>query len=210
MIDMVKLQFMKTYAEIRQVQPTDSNRNPVFWLIQTQVDESCTGDEGPDNTAIHIEGKYIETTDGSDENYEDVRDKLISDITNNFEPDAYADNDDAKELRTRLCQVKSVQDIEDALETYQNVSDAMSYSIDISYTKKVYRTVYDHMFLTKQAAKEHIEKYNYRYANPRTYANTCLDSPYMERFFRIIDDPSFWENIIKMAEEQEKQKGKTL
>lgn len=191
-----KLEFMKKFAETRQSQPNDGNRSPIFWLIQNQTAENCNESEAT-SSVFHISGANIEHSYWEDKELDDLKQDIISDITNNYDFDN-GNSVEKEELQAILHDVENAESVSDI---YYSIIDnpfgaqAMEYEVELTHTKEVYHTVYDHLFLTREDAKDHIEKCNYRYTNPRTYANTCLDSKYMEQLFAIIDDPDFWSTL---------------
>lgn len=207
MTTLEKLMFMKDYAETRKSQSNDGNRNPVFWLIQDEVLEPCNPDECSDETDVLIIGKYIEPKYYSTSEWYQLRDAILNDIKDNFDFENHditicAEMDEFKEYITNAL---NLNNIVEAIETNTIATDIMKYHYEIHHFKKEYRIVYDHVFLTKEAAKEHIKNYHYRYKNPRTYANTCSDSPFMETFFKIIDEPGFWDEMINMLKDNNNQ-----
>lgn len=61
--------------------------------------------------------------------------------------------------------------------------------------------MHDHLFLTKQGAENYMKDYT-RFIDTDIKISTDIwsDSPSMEQFFAIIDDPAFWNKLISMLE----------
>ena len=196
-----KLEFMKKFAEIRQTQPNDGNRAPVFWLILNQNLERCGLDEATEYS-LHLEGANLGPAEYDKDELESLKQDILSDIENNYkdELEAQVYNSDIDGFCKCIGAASDVNDIYNTLEEYDEIADILGYETDLTGFRWVYTPVMDHMFLTKEAAQQHIADYHYRYKNPKTYANTCLESQYMQTLFSIIDDPNFWKTISEIAD----------
>lgn len=203
MTTLEKLQFLAKIAEIRNTQPTDCNRNPVFWLIRNEVEERCDLSEA-EHYSIHLEGKYLAPADYDESDLDTLKEDISSEIENFGLPDDEAAvdwvHDELIAIQEAATNASCIKDIIDAIEQNPTGADVMGYVMDITGYQKVHRVVYDHIFLTKEAAKQHLKDYHYRYTNPQTYANTALDSPETEQILNLLADSELWSELLKLVE----------
>ena len=84
----------------------------------------------------------------------------------------------------------------DVDEVVERANELMDSTGSVTFEVQYYRTKYivnpDHVFLTKKACLEHIEKYGYNYSEPKPYALTAYRCPEYERLLKIITETD-WE-----------------
>lgn len=190
-----KLSFLKNIAKLRNSQPNDGNRNPVFWLIQTLSDESCPLDKA-DAISVTVSGLYFDTSTYFESDIIHLQNDLIDNINENIDT-SNACEDDINEVIAFISNADSIEEIAENIGNY-DVIDCMQYKMEVTGSRKVYKPVYDHLFLFKDEAKQHIEDCHYRYTKPRIYANTALDAPKTEKLLNLLDDEELWTYLYNM------------
>lgn len=165
------LEFLKELQHEMQTQETDGNASPRFWGIMETKERITKDGYGGD---IYI----VDRTGGEAENYklQDYVEMLRKHIDEN-EMDyetiagfAYLDYDDIEKV-AEFARNFLDRDVEvSSFEEYEELSDQTG------------------CFLTKRAAKKHIELNGYHYSKPKTYAMTAWRNPEFERFIKIFEN----------------------
>lgn len=143
----------------------DNQANPRFWVV--------------------MEKELVESNDGL---------TYIKDEDNIWSLDYYVEtiNEEVEDFGT-----------DEAKETWNEIDkndpDAVCDFVNTNLYKEVMtvyleerdRVVPNTLFLSKDAAQEHIRQNTYHYRNPRTYAMTAWRSPELERFMRLFKEFDF-------------------
>ena len=169
-----ELEFLKDLQRELKEQDTDGQSAPRFWGILEEGQQVV-----PDGF-----GDYIEVIDGNCEDAE------------SFTPEEYV-----KFIEEKLSEENDEEDLNEPWETvdkddiYKVIDFANRFlerNAEIFEIKKTTQ-ISDRTgcFLTKRAAKKHIELNgyhynNYHYNNPKTYAMTAWRNPEFEKFMSII------------------------
>lgn len=160
------LEFLKELAHELKTQDNDYNASPVFWGIQQEITRP-TGEE--------YSGTYIiyETSEGNE--VYDSEEKDLEYFKNYL-------------LEGEHVTEKDLEDIdEDNLFDFIKEHDLEEYFGE-SYITKNYELVENTgAFLTKRAAKKHIELNSYHYNKPRTYAMTAWRNEEFGKLIKIIE-----------------------
>lgn len=201
-----KLSFLKNISRIRKNQPNDGNRNPVFWLIQSLSDEICPVDNA-ESISLTVSGNYFESSTYLESDIIHLQNDLINDINEHIDRSS-AEEDDINEAVAFISNTDSIEEIAENLSDY-SVLDSLGYNMTVTGTRKEYKPVYDHLFLFKDEAKEHIESCHYRYNQPRTYANTALEASKTEKVLNLLEDEELWTYLYNMQMKALNNSGKS-
>lgn len=173
------LEFLKELQHELRTQDTDGQAAPRFWGILEDewvvVPDDC-GDEV----------RVFDNRDGDEYTPEDfvnfVREQLLEEDDQKLDK-AWGDVDK-----------DNINEVTDFANEYL-LRDAKAF--DISKKERVSNQT--GCFLTKRAAKKHIELNDYHYTNPRTYAMTAWRNPEFERFMNIFEnlDLTELEKLVK-------------
>lgn len=195
-----KLHILRRFAKIRNMQPTDGARNPVFWTIQTEITEITEDPNETDYYEIVIHHKYY-----NDATYTDDTKKECAAYINRLLK-TINDGPDKADVEKQLNEAKNVADI---AKTINELIWILNPAITCTLTgyKVEYVTISDLMFLTKKEAINYLKKYRYRYKNPKIYANTALDceNGMTGKIFDILADCDFWDSICFNNNKQEEE-----
>lgn len=166
------LDFLKELQHELLTQDNDGQAAPRFWGIRERK-ERITKDFYGDDMYV------IDSTDGEPQKYSlDEYVEVLKVAIDEEEEPAYEVIDGFAFLDTG--------DIDDVVDFANNVMDrnAMASSFE------TYEELSDQTgcFLTKRAAKKHIELNGYHYQNPHTYAMTAWRNPEFEKFLKIFEN----------------------
>ena len=173
----------------------DFQASPYFWgVAENKIEWGIDPDYCSDEVCYYYDGEEYNSIEECKELFKDLIDE---------EDDDY---------ETQLKEIENISDWCDI----DNYNDENDIDGNIVYGRKVEDVISKHTgcFLTKQACKEHIEKYGYNYSEPHTFAMTADRNPEFEKVWNILKKTD-WKQIsdleAKLSEsesELEKQKEK--
>lgn len=155
------IDFLKNLQNELLTQTNDGNADPVYWGIIEDVEVSTPEGCG-DIIKIYHDGDLYSISD-----YKELL--LAYDV---YEED---------EVEINNCNYA-----DDLIEIAKEISDYHKYDYIVETRIEHRITTQTGCFLTKRACKKHIEKNDYHYNNPRTYAMTAWRNPEFERLINII------------------------
>lgn len=152
-------------------QPTDGNRDPRFWGVIEEKKEFGYSRESGEGWAMWDSENFYDV--GAPNDIQSVIDELT-------DPDNYGYD---------LADFEDV-DMDDPEEVADRVGELGS-----GFTVEYYRTHHvvseDHLFLTKKACREYIDKFGYNHTNPHTYVMTAERCPEYERLLKILKETNW-------------------
>ena len=147
-------------------QPTDGNCDPRFWgVIEDKYEWGYEEDCGEgwcvyDGENCCDVGRY--------DDVQSVIDELTDPDGYDYDPEDFAGLDDPEEVVER--------------------ANELGGGFTLSYYRVHRKVSEDHLFLTKKACKEYIERYGYNHKNPRTYVMTAERCPEYARLLKILKE----------------------
>ncbi|MBQ6148520.1 MAG: hypothetical protein IJI83_03125 [Oscillospiraceae bacterium] len=170
-IDDDELMFLRDLGYKLKTQDNLATRKPVVWRIQDLYDVLTTEDEA-DTFHMEIQDEIFSWNEKEDIHgfCEEIIDRFLDQERGEKVFEIFED-------RNPCCW----QDYADQL------SELLDEEITCSYTKQVFEFVPHLYFLTHEAAKEHLERYSYRFKSPRCYCDCSIDTPEIERLLEIIE-----------------------
>lgn len=145
-------------------QPTDGNRDPRFWGVIEEVTEWGYDAESGQGWAIWDSDLACEV--GTKDDAGAVIAELVDEYE--FDPDDFEQLDEPEEIA----------------ETANDLCG--SHRFTVSYYRVHHKVSEDHLFLTKKACQEYINRYSYNHKNPHTYVMTAERCPEYERLLEIL------------------------
>lgn len=164
------LEFLKELQDELKNQETDGQAAPRFWgVIETREQIVPTGY----GSIWKIIDRTYEPEEYDAESYADLIDDLVE------------DEDVTDEVR----ELWGETDRNDMNEIVDFASEHLNRNVEVlEFTKESRLSDQTGCFLTKRAAKKHIEKNAYHYYEPRTFAMTAWRNPEFERFMKIFEN----------------------
>lgn len=179
------IDFLKELSHELNTQETDCQAEPRYWAIQEDQRERAADGEG--NPIIIV--------NGCDEiDIETLIDDINDDISE-MEKEAPATGEVVREQWGEIDRT-SVEDV------VEFAKDVLQFDVYIVWTTIERRIAeYSNCFLTKRAAKKHLEQNGHHYHNGRTYAMTALRNYELERLLKILKETDWGtvENALKSA-----------
>jgi len=152
------IEFLKDLQREINMQDSDGNAQPVFWVVNENKREWGFNSGYADNVAMcSCDGETWNTPEEFLEFLIDNEYVFKGQIDENYD-----------------------YDFDELLEM---INDCDFYTCGY---RDEDRTVEDTFFLTKRACKQHIEQNGYHYTKPHTYAMTAWRSPEYERFITLF------------------------
>lgn len=147
-------------------QPTDGNRDPRFWGVKDEVIEWGCDEDWAEGWGVYDSENCCKVGENND------LQSVISELT---DPDGYAYNQ---------------EDFEDCTEPEEVVERAneLGGGFSLNYYRKWHIVSEDHLFLTKKACQEYIDRYGYNHNKPHTYVMTADRCPEYERLLKILKE----------------------
>lgn len=164
--------FLKELAHKRKTQETDGCGEPVYWMI---YDKKNIVQEDGDYFAIYSDGEEIYNT--YDEDSKDDLEELKEHIMDDF--------DISSDLAEETKYINSKFDLLNYLDMHEYELDGLN---KVNFNREYYITEETGAFLTKEAAKKHIEENYYRYSKDvTTYGMEGWRNPEFKRLMEIIN-----------------------
>lgn len=149
-------------------QPTDGNRDPRFWGVIEEVYEWGYAEECGQGWGVYDSEMCCHV--GEMDDLQSVIDELTEPDGYGYLPDDFAGLDDPEEI------------------VEQANALGGSWRFSINYYRILHKVSEDHLFLTKKACQEYIERYGYNHKNPHTYVMTAERCPEYERLLKILKE----------------------
>lgn len=176
-----ELEFLKDIQRELKEQDTDEQAAPRFWGI-LEDGEQVVPDGFGDYTKV-VDKTYGDTESYSLEEYvKHIRELLLE------------DDDEV------LYETWDSVDKNDINEVIEFATKCLKRNVEVFEIKKTtHVSKQTGCFLTKRAAKKHIELNGYHYKNPKTYAMTAWRNPEFEKFLNIFEnlDLTELEKLVK-------------
>lgn len=147
-------------------QPTDGNRDPRFWGVKDEVIQWGYNEEWAEGWGVYDSENCCKVGEN-----DDIQ-SVISELT---DPDGYAFQQ---------------EDFEDCTEPEEVVERAneLGGGFSLNYYRTWHIVSEDHLFLTKKACQEYIDRYGYNHNKPHTYVMTADRCPEYERLLKILKE----------------------
>lgn len=164
------IKFLVELGNKRKTQEKDGCADPVFWMIEDEKNVYCE------------DGEYYEFYDDGE--------VIYSTYNNNTKEDL----EEFKEwfLDNKICSEydkECLKDVEDDDDLFEWIDDGCIQDLPYArFTRRHFISYNTGAFLTKEAAREHIEENYYHYSkNVRTYGMVGWRNPEFERLMEIIE-----------------------
>lgn len=145
-------------------QPTDGNRDPRFWGVIEEVLDWGYEKEFGEGWAIWNNDLVCDV--GKRNDTKAVIDELVDQY--GFDPDDFEGLDEPEEIvevANKLCG---------------------EFQFSVNYYRVYHEVSENHLFLTKKACMEYIDRYGYNHKKPHTYVMTAERCPEYERLLEIL------------------------
>lgn len=147
-------------------QPTDGNRDPRFWGVRDEIIEWGYTEECGDGWGVYDGEMYCEVGE-----LDDLQ-ALIAELT---DPDYYGYD------------LEDFDGLDDPEEVVDRANEkGGSWRFSVNYYRRKYVVSEDHIFLTKKACREYIDRYRHNHKKPHTYVMTAERCPEYERLLQIL------------------------
>ena len=171
MIPKEDAEFLAALRHELLTQPTDGNCDPRFWGVIEEKLEWGYDEECGEGWGVWDSDNCCDV--GELDDLQSVIDELI-------DPDGY--DYDREEFT-------GCDDIEEVLDRANDLGGSFS----LNYYRRHHVVSEDHLFLTKKACQEYIDRYGYNHNNPHTYVMTADRCPEYERLLKILKDTEWKE-----------------
>ena len=149
-------------------QPTDGNRDPRFWGVIEEKIEWGYNEECGEGWGVYDGEMCCEVGE-----LDDLQ-ALIEELTDpdgyGYDPEDFEGLDDPEEVVDRANELGG------------------SYRFSLNYYRKYHEVSEEHLFLTKKACREYINRYGYNHNKPQTYVMTAERCPEYERLLKILKE----------------------
>jgi hypothetical protein len=176
-----ELEFLKDLQRELKEQDTDCQAAPRFWGILEEGQQVV-----PDGFGDYI--MVIDKTYGDSESY------TLEEYVKHIMGLLLEDDDEV------LYKTWDSVDKDDINEVIEFANKCLKRNVEVFEIKKtIHVSEQTGCFLTKRAAKKHIELNGYNYNNPKTYAMTAWRNPEFEKFLNIFEnlDLTELEKLVK-------------
>ena len=147
-------------------QPTDGNRDPRFWGVKDEVIEWGYDEEWAEGWGVYDSENCCKVGENND------LQSVIAELT---DPDEYAYNQE---------DFKDCTEPEEVVERANELGGGFS----LNYYRTRHIVSEDHLFITKKACQEYIDRYGYNHNKPHTYVMTAERCPEYERLLKILKE----------------------
>lgn len=147
-------------------QPTDGNRDPRFWGVKDEVIQWGYDEEWAEGWGVYDSENCCKVGEN-----DDIQ-SVISELT---DPDGYA------------FQQEDFSDCNEPEEVVERANELCG-SFSLNYYRKRHVVSEDHIFLTKKACRDYIDRYGYNHNNPHTYVMTADRCPEYDRLLKILKE----------------------
>lgn len=147
-------------------QPTDGNCDPRFWGVIEEKLEWGYDEECGEGWGVWDSDNYCDV--GELDDLQSVIDELTDPHGYEYEQEEFADCDDIEEVLDR--------------------ANDLGGRFSLNYYRRHHVVSEDHLFLTKKACREYIDRYGYNHKNPHTYVMTADRCPEYERLLKILKE----------------------
>ena len=148
-------------------QPTDGNRDPRFWGVIEDEIEWGYEEEVAEGWGVWDSPNCCDVGEPND--LQSVIDEFIDPDNYDLSPEDFDGCDDIEEYVDRANELCDNQ-------------------FCLQYYRKQRVVSEDHIFLTKKACREYINRYGYNHKNPHTYVMTAERCPEYERLLKILKE----------------------
>lgn len=152
-------------------QPTDGNRDPRFWGVKDEILEWGYDEEWAEGWGVYDSENCCKVGEN-----DDIQ-SVISELT---DPDEYA------------FEQEDFAECEDPEEVVERANE-LGVGLSLNYYRKRHVVSEDHLFLTKKACQEYIDRYGYNHNKPHTYVMTADRCQEYERLLKILKDTEWKE-----------------
>jgi len=182
-----KIRWLFELGKRMKEQDTDCQAAPRFWVVREEK-----RDYG-----------YAEGYENGIELSFDTRSYDVSEQKQFFEDVAAAGSEIAAEYRNKIEESGNLFSEDELRDIVEELSEEF-FSCDVVGFRDHYQIAPNTMFLTKEACKKHIDKNDYHYNKPHTYAMTAWRSPEVEELFSILEDEKLWNKVLNILNEENK------
>lgn len=147
-------------------QPTDGNRDPRFWGVKDEVIEWGYDEEWAEGWGVYDSENCCKVGENND------LQSVIAELT---DPDEYAYNQE---------DFKDCTEPEEVVERANELGGGFS----LNYYRTRHIVSEDHLFITKKACQEYIDRYGYNHNKPHTYVMTAERCPEYKRLLKILKE----------------------
>ena len=161
-------EFLATLRHELLTQPTDGNRDPRFWGVIEEMYEWGYDAECGQGWAVWDGENCCDV--GEKDDLQSVLAELTDPDDYGYDPEEFIGCDEPEEV------VERANDLGD------------SYQFTLSYYRVHHEVSEDHLFLTKKACQEYINKFGYNHNKPHTYVMTAERCPEYERLLKILKE----------------------
>lgn len=149
-------------------QPTDGNRDPRFWGVIEEKLEWGYNEECGEGWGVYDGEMCCEV--GELDDLQSLIDELTDHDSYDFNPEDFEGLDDPEEVVDRANELGG------------------SWRFSLNYYRVRHKVSEDHLFLTKKACQEYIDRYGYNHKKPHTYVMTAERCPEYDRLLKILKD----------------------
>ena len=147
-------------------QPTDGNRDPRFWGVIEEVYEWGYDAESGQGWVIWDGENCCDV--GEKDDLQSVLAELTDPDNYGYDPEEFVGCDEPEEVVER--------------------ANDLGGGFTLSYYLVHHKVSEDHLFLTKKACQEYINKFGYNHNKPNTYVMTAERCPEYERLLKILKE----------------------
>lgn len=147
-------------------QPTDGNCDPRFWGVIEEKLEWGYDEECGEGWGVWDSENFCDV--GELDDLQSVIDELIDPDGYDYDREEFADCDDIEEVLDR--------------------ANDLGCSFSLNYYRRHHVVSQDHLFLTKKACREYIDRYGYNHKNPHTYVMTADRCPEYARLLKTLKE----------------------
>ena len=158
-------------AELRHellTQPTDGNRDPRFWGVIEEKIEWGYNEECGEGWGVYDGEMCCEV--GELDDLQALIEELTDQDGYGYDPEDFEGLDDPEEVVDRANELDG------------------SYRFSLNYYRKYHEVSEEHLFLTKKACREYIDRYGYNHNKPHTYVMTAERCPEYEQLLKILKE----------------------
>lgn len=164
-------EFLEDLRHELLTQPTDGNRDPRFWGVKDEILEYGYDEEWAEGWGVYDSENCCKVGEN-----DDIQ-SVISELT---DPDEYA------------FEQEDFAECEDPEEVVERANE-LGVGLSLNYYRKRHVVSEDHLFLTKKACQEYIDRYGYNHNKPHTYVMTADRCPEYERLLKILKETQWKE-----------------